>query len=149
MAMLAYNSGGTPGVDVLPKEGQNTAEAAAQALINQAPGSEFTPLPHPDVKAILARLSAVEAESTAICNKLYMGTPPTYMVREQLYDQQSALDAERNALRNKLDEIYEGVEGHESTDGPAKPFTGDATVMGADAAPGVTTTNAKASTTNS
>ena len=133
-----YSSADVSGVQpmILP---QDTTEAARQAITPQAPGSEFTPAPHPDVARIAARLKELDALCTACCDKLYMGSKPmTYMEREDIHEEMAKYDRERAGLNKILRDIYEG-----SGSDAEKEFFPDsykqppAVIVGEDKAPGV------------
>jgi len=122
MVSLSYYGSPAPsGVQVLGLP-QDTSAAAKQAITPQEPGSEFNPPPHPDVERVLARLKELDKECTALCDKLYNGTTPTYQEREEIHDKLDAADAERVSLRYILDQIYEANEGKEAGDA-GKPYS--------------------------
>ena len=73
---------------------QDTSAAATQALQDQAPGSEFSPLPHPDEARIVAALAECERKQTELFKKLYSGEPGTYMDREKWHQELDAVDRE-------------------------------------------------------
>lgn len=140
--MTLYYGGADPsGVQpmILP---QDTSEAARQALAPQAPGSEFTPTPHPDIPRILARMKQLDAICTAICNELYMygpgGQQPNWERREDLHEQEQAADRERAGLNTLLRDIYEGSGSDNDNDEPADiNKIAPAVIVGEDKAPGV------------
>lgn len=120
---------------------QDTTEAARQAITPQAPGSEFTPTPHPDIARIAARLKELEKLCTAVCDKLYMykpgAAPLTYMEREDLHEELAAYDKEKAGLNKILEDIYEGSGSDKGDKPPADPYKQPpATIIGEDRAPG-------------
>lgn len=113
-------------------EGQpaDTSEAAAQAVQPQNPGDEFRPLPNPDVVALVKRLKALDKRSTEICDALWSRQPPPgYDEREELQEEQHAVDIERNSVQYQLQSIYEGTN---DSDGGG-PAVGNVVVIGSDA----------------
>lgn len=95
----------TPAVEYLVTP-QSTDEAARQATEPQSYGDEFKPKPNPDIKALVGRLTELEAECTQLYDKLYMGETPTYMEREDLHARIRVADREKAAICAQLSQLY-------------------------------------------
>lgn len=113
---------------------QSTDAAAAQAIQEQKPGSEFNPPSNPDIVALTARCKVLDKLCTSLCDKLYMrapgAAPLTWEEREDINDQLDAAERERSYIQLQLSEIYEANDNDDSEGGA---FSGDNKVVGSDA----------------
>ena len=139
--MVSYSPMGDTrqGSGVMPVSPQDTSTAAAQAKQNQEPGSEFNPLPNPDVEKLTKRLDELEKLCTSYYDKMWNTKSITWKERDELHEQINAVDVERAGIRTQLSSIYEASEYPRSVEPDYKsgPFTGDATVIGEDSKPKV------------
>lgn len=133
--MVSYSPSGDQrqGSGVMPVADQDTSIAAAQAKQEQAPGSEFNPLPNPDIERLIKRMAELDKECTACYDKMYNGKTLSWKDREELDEEVRELDAERAGIRTQLSSIYQASEYPRSIEHDSKePFTGSATVIGED-----------------
>ncbi len=137
---MVYYYGEREGTGVLPVAPQDTSVAAAQAKQNQEPGSEFNPLPNPDIEKLVKRLDELDKLCTSYYDKKWNGHQSlTWKDNNELDEKINAVDAERSGIRTQLRAIYEASEYPRSIepDYKAGPYTGDAKVIGEDSKPKV------------
>lgn len=101
MQLYWYGEHTSPGVTPI-FNGQNTDAAAAEALKEQAPGSEFNPQTSPDLQALTDRLNDLEAEATRLQGVLW-GPPGYHMTHNTPYKGPPWLEKER--LQRQLDKV--------------------------------------------